>query len=744
MLAKCPFANPNNLFQDLAAVRKQDGIEYNEHLKGYLVTRFDDVVDVLNRPDDFSSRPTVPEFPEPVKTLFKDKVPEKGTLLAWDNPDHDRLRKSVASFFVPRRLQRFEPILRTAAHELIDGFIDKGIVDIKSAFALPFPLRSIVTIAGLDPERWQWIGQCLTLFGGIARRDDEENTSFQQKIQDVLDLHEYIRQVIQERKVDRRDDLISHIWNERDAGTVMMTDFEHLSMIPGLLLAGHETTTNVLTMGLAHILHNGLWDQISQSDETRKAAIEELLRFESAITGMPRQVTTDGVQVCGMKLNAGDRLFVAYNSGSRDESKFENPDKIDMCRQSKTQHLGFGRGVHACLGAPFARLLLRTELAVLYERLPNLRLVTPYEELPYGEVHEGRSIGETYYAWDIPPPGITRQAENGGPTTNVTRRSATPQTIAVVVRSLDKIAQNVMQISLQPKDTSNKVKWTPGSHIDIKAGTFGYRQYSVCSNPADTSQLSIAVLREDQGTGGSRFLHDNVKVGDEISIRGPRNNFKFIPGTRRTTLIAGGIGITPIIPMAEDAAALGINYSIIYLGRSRAGMAYVDKLTQRHGERATIWATNEHNGIRLDFRKLLGIEDPNGLRVYCCGPENLLTAVDTALKHAPSGTVHVERFFNPVAPLDSSNSAFDVLMAKSGRVLHVPEDKTVLEVINDAGSNILSTCNKGLCGTCEVRVLEGTPDHRDVVLTAEERAENSSMMTCVSRCRGKSLVLDLW
>ncbi|KAH7006529.1 putative oxidoreductase [Fusarium venenatum] len=233
-------------------------------------------------------------------------------------------------------------------------------------------------------------------------------------------------------------------------------------------------------------------------------------------------------------------------------------------------------------------------------------------------------------------------------------------------------------------------------------------------------------------------------MGDEMSIRGPRNNFKFISGTRRTILIAGGIGIIPIIPMAEEATTMGVDYNIIYLGRSRAGMTYVDKLTQRHGEHATIWATDEHKGTRLNLTKHFGAEDPNGLRVYCCGPENLLTTVEAALEHAPSGIVHVERLFNPVVPLSSSNSAFDVLMAKSGHVLHILEDKKVLEVINDAGSNILSTCNKGLCGTCEVRVLEGTPEHRDVVLTAEERAENSSMMTYVSRCRSKSLVLDLW
>lgn len=380
----CPFSDSRRLFVDLASSRDSEGFQFSETLGGYVVSRYDDIVSVLDRPELFSSRPTVPEFPPMVRDLFANKVPDKGTLLAHDNPDHDRLRKSVASFFVPRRLERFEPMLRAAAHDQIDKFVDSGSVEIKSQFAVPVPLRCIVVVAGLDPARWEWIGRCLALFGGITKSGEE--LSIQQRVQDVLDLHAYIAGVIEDRRNHRKDDLISHIWNERDAGVVELTDFEHLSMIPGLLLAGHETTTNVLSMGMAHLLHHGLWERASESDATRSAAIEELLRYESAITGMPRLVTTE-TKFGAMTLQPGDKLFVAYNSGSRDSTKFENPDEIDIDRHSKTQHLGFGRGVHACLGAPFARLLLRTELKVLRERLPQLKRETPYEEIKYSEVH---------------------------------------------------------------------------------------------------------------------------------------------------------------------------------------------------------------------------------------------------------------------------------------------------------------------------------------------------------------------
>lgn len=725
----CPFTDPRKLFQDFAVSRSKDAFEYSDIYKAYVVPRYDDIVDILDQPDVFSSRPTIPDMPPPVAQVFDGKVPDRGTLLGVDNPDHDRLRKSVSSFFVPRRLNRFEPLIRRMAHELIDGFVNEGVVDIKSAFSLPLPLKTVVCLSGMDPERWEWVGHCLALYGGLNRAP---NRSREEQIQNVILLHDYIADLIQQRKYDRRDDLISHIWNERDNG-LEMTDFEHLSMIPGLVFAGHETSTMVLSFGLAHILHRNLWDEVSESNETRVQAIEELLRYESAITGMKRLVTRE-VKVRGTTFHPGDILLLAYNSGSRDPAHFDQADLLQPRRRPTTQHLGFGRGVHACLGAPLARLMLRTELAVLRERLPNMRLLTPYEELHYEPVSTNRSVRDVKIGWDIPDTKLA-------PLTTITEipstNSQSQQETHVIVEAATMVSESVVKLTLRAQNGFSLPPWTPGSHIDVKVGTFGYRQYSLCSDPQAPAKWSIAILRESEGS--SHFIHDKVRQGETLLVRGPRNHFALEP-SERYLFLAGGIGITPLIPMMLAAKSNGKDYRLIYIGMSRRHMAFVDELCMQHP--VTIWSREEHDrrfDVASELRKLA-----NNTSVYCCGPESLISHVQEVCSTLPTLSLKTERFGNPNLGDAGQNTDFEVELARSGRVLTVPKEKSLLDVLNANGAGILSTCTKGVCGTCEVKVLEGTPDHRDSVLTDDERRANDTMMSCVSRCKGTRLTLDLW
>lgn len=196
--------------------------------------------------------------------------------------------------------------------------------------------------------------------------------------------------------------------------------------------------------------------------------------------------------------------------------------------------------------------------------------------------------------------------------------------------------------------------------------------------------------------------------------------------------------------MAAEAKAKGIDYTLIYLGHHRDALAFVGDLTKEHTDCCIVWITDENCGKRFDASGYIRSLDTNGLRVYCCGSESLLADVERSLEDAPLGVLRTERFAIPSASSSSQNTAFDVVLGRSGKVLRVPEDKSILDVINDAGAGVMSTCNKGLCGTCEVRVLNGLPEHRDAVLTPAERTEGSMVMTCVSRCRGSKLVLDLW
>jgi ferredoxin-NADP reductase len=240
------------------------------------------------------------------------------------------------------------------------------------------------------------------------------------------------------------------------------------------------------------------------------------------------------------------------------------------------------------------------------------------------------------------------------------------------------------------------------------------------------------VLREPGGRGGSAYVHDTLLAGDRVRVDGPRNHFALVDA-ERYLFIAGGIGITPILPMLARATTTGRDWQLVYGGRTRASMAFTEELS-RHGDRVTFRPQDEH-GL-LDLPTLLAAAEP-GTAVYCCGPEPLLAAVEAL---APAD-LHVERF---TARLEEGpRTAFEVELAGSGRVLPVPADRSILEVVEEAGVPVLSSCREGTCGTCETGVLGGEPDHRDSVLTADERLENEVMMLCVSRACTPRLVLDL-
>jgi ferredoxin-NADP reductase len=221
-------------------------------------------------------------------------------------------------------------------------------------------------------------------------------------------------------------------------------------------------------------------------------------------------------------------------------------------------------------------------------------------------------------------------------------------------------------------------------------------------------------------------------------VRGPRNNFPLI-ASPRYLFIAGGIGITPILPMVAAAHAAGAEWRLVYGGRRRSSMAFLDELEQ-YGDRVSV-RPHDETGL-LDLDTLLAVPQPDTL-VYTCGPEPLLAAVEEQCSDWPPSSLHVERF-NP-KPLTESrhDDAFDVVLARSELKLHVPSDRSILQVVEEAGVGVLSSCTEGMCGTCETPVLEGRPDHRDSVLTDEERMAGECMMICVSRARSASLTLDL-
>ncbi|MFE5142127.1 PDR/VanB family oxidoreductase [Streptomyces fagopyri] len=304
----------------------------------------------------------------------------------------------------------------------------------------------------------------------------------------------------------------------------------------------------------------------------------------------------------------------------------------------------------------------------------------------------------------------------------------------LVVAQREFVAAGVIALTLRHPLGEELPHWRPGAHIDVVLGPGRERQYSLCGDPADRRAWRIAVLREPHGRGGSSYLHERVGAGDRIRVRGPRQHFALTPAPRYR-FVAGGIGITPILPMLAAAQAAGARWTLLYGGRTRESMAFVAELS-RYGDRVTIAPQDESGPLDLDS-VLRGI--PEGTLVYCCGPGPLLDAMQ---ERCPAGSLHVERF-RPKAEEHAAEGEFEVVLARSGRTLTVPADASVLDTVRGAGVEVLFSCAEGTCGTCETDVLEGIPDHRDTVLTDAERAAGESMLICVSRCRGKRLVLDL-
>ncbi|MFC6013338.1 PDR/VanB family oxidoreductase [Nocardia lasii] len=312
--------------------------------------------------------------------------------------------------------------------------------------------------------------------------------------------------------------------------------------------------------------------------------------------------------------------------------------------------------------------------------------------------------------------------------------------VVVTRRRIQAHDQDVVSLRLAAPDGRVLPRWRPGAHLDLELPSGRLRQYSLCGDPADERAYQIAVRRIPGGGGGSLEVHDALPVGSRLVVRGPRNAFPFaIPGhgspSRRLHFVAGGIGITPILPMARLAHRLGVEWTLVYSGRSRDTLPFLAEL-EGFGANVTVRTDDEH-GLPTAADLLPGVEP--GTAVYACGPTPMTSAVVAAVREMPEVELHFERFSPP--PI-VDGTAFEIELASTGAVLTVPADRSMLDTILDARPDQPYSCRQGFCGTCVVRVRAGEPDHRETALSDADHADGA-MLACVSRSRGARLVLDL-
>jgi vanillate O-demethylase ferredoxin subunit len=320
-------------------------------------------------------------------------------------------------------------------------------------------------------------------------------------------------------------------------------------------------------------------------------------------------------------------------------------------------------------------------------------------------------------------------------------------TMKVRVARKQEEAEGISSFELVSLDGQPLPPFTAGAHIDVHVKPGLVRQYSLCNPPHERHRYLIGVLRDPSSRGGSQGMHDHIHAGAQLEISEPKNHFPLVPlaDGKRSLLLAGGIGVTPILAMAEELAAQGADFALHYCTRSPERTAFRERIAQ--APYAACVHYHHDSGPaeqKFDLAALLASAD-RGTHLYLCGPGGFIDHVlAVAQEHGwPKEQVHLEYFGAAATPAPEGDQPFDVRIASTGKVFTIPADRSVLQVLGEQGVFIPASCEQGVCGTCLTKVLEGVPDHRDLYLTEEEQAANDIFTPCCSRARSATLVLDL-
>ncbi|MCY0148144.1 cytochrome P450/oxidoreductase [Hoeflea sp. G2-23] len=724
--------------------REQEPVFYNPELGYWVVSLYDDVKAVFR--DNITFSPSialervVPPSEAALATLKRYNYAMNRTLVNEDEPAHMERRRALMDHFLPANLAQKEPMIRRLTREKVDAFIDNGRVDLVEAMLWEIPLTVALHFLGVPKEDMDRLKE----FSVAHTVNTWGKPSPEQQLhvaESVGRFWQYAGQVLDKmrQEPDGQGWMHQAIRKNAEIPDVVTDSYLH-SMMMAIIVAGHETTALASTNALKLLLSNRLvWERICNDPALIPNAVEECLRLEGSVVAWRRQATRD-TEIAGIAIPKDAKLLIVSASANHDPRHFENSDFLDIYRDSAAEHLTFGYGSHQCMGKNFARLEMRIFIEELCRRLPHMRLVEG-QQFTYLPNLAFRGPQKLEVEWDpannperTDPAIVEREISFpvGAPTSKEITRSVRVAEISVA-------ADGIKLLRLEDPDGLPLPAWTPGAHIDLVLGAFS-RKYSLCGDPS-ASDYTIAVLREENGRGGSQFIHEELRPGMTVRLRGPKNYFRLEEQAGRHVLIAGGIGITPIVAMADRLKQIGADYVVHYCGRSRGAMALADRLIADHGEHAVLHVSDESG--RADLAAII-CDCGEDVRVHACGPQRLLDALARLCADRPEGMLKSERFTTDVGGMAlEGDTSFEIELEDSNLTLTVPAGETLLDVVRAAGIDVPSDCEEGLCGSCEVRVLEGGVDHRDRVLSTAERAEGGRMMACCSRSAGGMLRLAL-
>ncbi|WP_127131193.1 cytochrome P450 [Georgenia sp. SYP-B2076] len=715
-----------------AAVRDEHPVFFYPYLNAWIVTGREDVETVLGDWQKFTSGANSGLIDVPEQ--FRDVIPPdliSQMLVGSDPPSHTTHRYVAQRGFTKARMEALQPEIEARAHRIIDKLEARGSMNLVTDYGLELTTQTIMAHMGLGYEDDAMMRQLRDdLFAVLASAQEPLPEPRRSEVwARFCEANLYLRGLVEQRRENPGTDLISDMATVREKdGTPTLSAAQIALHLAEFAAAGVDSTTQAVANAVLFLAGTPeALEEAIADPELWPRVFEETVRRRPSSTFASRQAQVD-IELGGAQIRKGDMVWLALASANTDPTRTPRPFDFDIHRPDAEDHLTFTQGRHTCLGQSLARVQGATGLKVLFERLPSLR---PEAEIPLEFVRMAllpvrRNLP---VVWDVAD--IERQLKHA------------IREMSLTVRERREESDGVISLVLGHPDGGDLPAWRPGAHIDVHAGTDGEGrvcQYSLCSSPGQRDRWRLGVLREPASRGGSLYLHDTVQAGSSLTVSWPRNNFTF-HASPRYVFVAGGIGITPIIPMIEQAEAAGAEWTLVYGGRTRASMAFLDELAA-YGDKVQVQPQDEY-GL-LDLAGILG-EAREDTLVYSCGPEPLLQALEAAMAAWPVGSLHTERFAPKTIVLTEPDGAFEVEFAESGITATVPAGKSILQVAEESGITALSSCQEGTCGTCETRILSGRADHRDSILTPAEQEANETMMICVSRAEGSCprLVLEV-
>ncbi len=715
--------------------RDQLPVFYAPKLGYWVVTRYDDIKAVFRNNILFSPRNVLekitPATAEAMTVLKSYDYAMNRTMVNEDEPAHMERRRVLMDHFLPENLEKHQDMVRRLTRQKVDEFIDSGRVDLVDAMLYEVPLLVALHFLGVPEDEIETL-RTFTLAHSVNTWGKPSDEKQIEVAHDVGRFWQYAGRVIERMRAEKDGQGWMHhtIRMNAEMPDVVTDSYVH-SMMMAIIVAAHETTSLASTNMFKTLLtHRDAWEDICADPSLIPNAVEECLRYAGSIVAWRRE-TTAATTLNGVDLPEGAKLLIVQASGNQDERHFEDGDSFDIYRDNAVDHLTFGYGAHQCMGKNIGRMEMRIFLEEMTRRLPHLRLaVQDYTYLPNTSF---RGPHHLWVEWDPAqiPEKISsedRRARHEFAVGAPARRDIARK---IRVTETRREAEGILGLTIEAAQGRPLPNWSAGAHIELCVGDFD-RKYSLCGDPEDGA-YQVAILRENAGRGGSRHIHETLKKGAEIKMRGPSNLFRLDEGAAHYVLIAGGIGVTPILAMADRLKALGKSYALHYAGRSKRTMAFLDRVQRDHAEALSLYADDE--GKFMDLAAMVAAL-PQGGQIYACGPHGLLNALENLTDGLPQGTYHFEHFSTASSGLDpDTEHAFEAELTDSGMVLNVAADATLLDAILAAGIDVACDCREGLCGSCEVEVLEGDIDHRDMVLTRNERKQSKRMMSCCSRAR---------